>query len=492
MVTGRAAIETTPILELSMSSLGSRTEKDISYAVFMRANRAPDRRLAISTYNRCMTTLPWTLRGLRTALAQGTVSPSELAEQAPACANRNAGHNTYLWRDPEWTRVEAERVQLMKKGEGGPFGDGRNALWGLPISVKDCFDLAGAPTTCGVEFYRDLNGIAARDSWLVERLRSAGAVITGKTHLHPLAYGITGENPEFGDCMQPGNPGALTGGSSSGAAASVLEGSAVAAIGTDTGGSIRAPASLCGLAGYRASLGRGDWRGGAHLAQSFDTMGWLFRDLEDAPLLGPLFGPAHVEPHAPFTRFAVIDDSFLHDCEPEIVDSLHVAADELEAIGLRRSEFDPSWWADSFEIFAPIQTWEAARIHAGHFDQFQPAIRERLKWGSGIGEAEILAMRQRHADFNSRIDELFATHELLLMPATPVTRLAVGADHSQTRARLLRYTTPFSLAGVPVVTIPGKRGGMQLAAAPGSDEPLLELAARLGAQRKPAVPAPTA
>ena len=101
-------------------------------------------------------------------------------------------------------------------------------------------------------------------------------------------------------------------------------------------------------------------------------------------------------------------------------------------------------------------------------------------------------MRQRHADFNSRIDELFATHELLLMPATPVTRLAVGADHSQTRARLLRYTTPFSLAGVPVVTIPGKRGGMQLAAAPGSDEPLLELAARLGAQRKPAVPAPTA
>ena len=161
------------------------------------------------------------------------------------------------------------------------------ALWGLPISVKDCFDLAGAPTSCGVRFYRDLNGIATHDSWLVERLRAAGAVITGKTHLHPLAYGITGENPEFGDCVQPGDAGALTGGSSSGAAASVLEGSAVAAIGTDTGGSVRAPAALCGLAGYRASLGRGDWRGGAHLAQSFDTMGWLFRDLEDAPLLAP-------------------------------------------------------------------------------------------------------------------------------------------------------------------------------------------------------------
>jgi aspartyl-tRNA(Asn)/glutamyl-tRNA(Gln) amidotransferase subunit A len=374
----------------------------------------------------------------------------------------------------------------MPRGEGGPFGDGRHALWGLPISVKDCFDLAGAPTTCGVEFYRDLNGIAARDSWLVERLRAAGAVITGKTHLHPLAYGITGENPEFGDCEQPGNPGVLTGGSSSGAAASVLEGSAVAAIGTDTGGSIRAPASLCGLAGYRASLGRGDWRGGAHLARSFDTMGWLFRDLEDAPLLGRFFEPAHVELRAPFMRFAVIDDRFLHDCEPGIVDSLRAAAIELEALGLRKSKVDPGWWSVSFEIFAPIQAWEAARIHAGHFDQFQPAIRERLEWGARITEAEILTLRQRHADFNARIDELFATHELLLMPATPVTRLAVGADHSQTRARLLRYTSPFSLAGVPVVTIPCKAGGMQLAADRGSDEPLVQLAAQLGAQRKSA------
>ena len=167
-----------------------------------------------------------------------------------------------------------------------------HALWGLPISVKDCFDLAGSPTTCGVHFYRDLNGTATRDSWLVEQLRAAGAVIIGKTHLHPLAYGITGENPEFGDCVQPRDSGALTGGSSSGAVASVQEGSAVAAIGTDTGGSVRAPAALGGLAGYRATIGRGDWRGGAHLAVTFDTMGWLFRDLEDAPLLAAPFAPA--------------------------------------------------------------------------------------------------------------------------------------------------------------------------------------------------------
>ena len=148
----------------------------------------------------------WTIRGLRSALAEGKTSPSALAEEALAKANQNASRNTYLWRDPAWTRAEATRAEAMSKGEDGPFGDGRNALWGLPISVKDCFDLAGSPTTCGVQFYRDLNGIAKQDSWLVKRLRTAGAVITGKTHLHPLAYGITGENPEFGDCVQPGNP----------------------------------------------------------------------------------------------------------------------------------------------------------------------------------------------------------------------------------------------------------------------------------------------
>ncbi len=253
-----------------------------------------------------MTGVRWTIRDLRGALAREELRPQELAEEALSRANGNAGRNTYLWRDREWTLAEAAKADAMPRGSGGVFGDSRDALWGVPISVKDCFDLAGAPTSCGVRFYRDLNGVAAKDSWLVERLREAGGVITGKTHLHPLAYGITGENPEFGDCVQPGDEGALTGGSSSGAAASVLEGSAVAAIGTDTGGSIRAPAALCGLAGYRASIGRGDWRGGAHLAPSFDTMGWLFRDLEDAPLLGGLFSQGASSGVRQFSRFAMV------------------------------------------------------------------------------------------------------------------------------------------------------------------------------------------
>lgn len=433
--------------------------------------------------------VPWTLRALRHALANGTTTPSQLAETALARCNGNASRNTYLWQDPAWTRAEATRAEAMPRSGGGPFGDGRAALWGVPISVKDCFDLAGSPTTCGVHFYRDQNGKATRDSWLVEQLRAAGAVIVGKTHLHPLAYGITGENPEFGDCVQPRDSGALTGGSSSGAVSSVQEGSAVAAIGTDTGGSVRAPAALSGLAGYRATIGRGDWRGGAHLAVSFDTMGWLFRDLEDAPLLAAPFAGGHSRESIAFGRFAFAGDQFLHDCEPEVMEGFRRAIGELQALGLEAESIEPDWWKDSVEIFAPLQASEAALLHAGNFERCEPSIRDRLKWGASLTADEVASLRQRHADYRARMDELFAAHQLILLPSTPVARLAAGADHSQTRSRLLRYTSPFSLAGVPTVAIPCARGGMQLAAARGFDEPLLALAAQIGAQRNAALEA---
>src|SRR5579859_3060578 len=422
---------------------------------------------------------------LRHKAGQGEIE--RVAFAALTNADDNPGHNTYLWRDTAWTLSEAERAEDMQEGEQPP-------LWGVPISVKDCFDLAGSPTSCGTKFYRDLNGIAARDSWLVEQLRNTGAVITGKTHLHPLAYGITGENPDFGDCLQPSDPTALTGGSSSGAAASVMEGSAMAAIGTDTGGSVRVPAALCGLAGYRASLGRGDWRGGAHLAQSFDTMGWLFRHLEDGPLLGSIFGNTSAIGTTPPKTFAVVNEAFLHDCEPAIVASLRQCGAELEALGLTAVEIDVAWWAESIEIFAAIQASEAAFIHQGHYQHFEDSIRERLEWGASLSAEAIGILRKRHEAFRSKMDALLAEHELLLLPACPVLRLEGGADHSKTRARLLRYTSPVSMAGMPAVTIPcfdGRQpsGGMQLIAAREDDARLLALAARVGSQRKSAAQA---
>ncbi len=251
------------------------------------------------------------LRKMRAALLAGEITPRQAAEKSLARANQNAGHNVYLSLDAEWTSREADRVQQEFANHQKP------PLFGLPVSLKDCFDLKGFRTTAGTCFYAHKNEIAWEDSTVAKRLRAQGAVITGKTNLHPLAYGITGENRDFGDCLQPANPNLLTGGSTSGGAASVQEGSAVAAIGTDTGGSIRVPAALCGLAGYRASIGlawdRELWRGGIHLAQSFDTLGWIFRDLRDAPLLAEgLFGLS-VPPETGFqVCIGVIAPEFLH------------------------------------------------------------------------------------------------------------------------------------------------------------------------------------
>jgi aspartyl-tRNA(Asn)/glutamyl-tRNA(Gln) amidotransferase subunit A len=412
-----------------------------------------------------------------------------LTESALLQANGNESRNTYLWQDEAWTREEIRRVLSISASLSAGKSDAGLPLRGIPVSVKDCFDLAGSPTSCGTIFYRDLHGVAKRDSWLVAQLRAAGAVITGKTHLHPLAYGITGENPEFGDCVQPGNPEALTGGSSSGAAASVMEGSAMAAIGTDTGGSVRVPAALCGLAGYRASLGRGDWRGGAHLAESFDTFGWLFRNLEDGPLLGSIFGPTDATDLRMPRTFAVAHNDFLHDCDPEIVASLHRCRVELEALGLEAISVNLDWWSDARDIFAAIQASEAARIHHGHFAEFESSIRQRLEWGASLSEEAVAQLTERHIRFRQRMDDLLAEHELLLLPAAPLTQLAAGSDHSQTRTRFLRYTTPVSLAGMPAVTIPFLKdgrpaGGMQLVAAREDDARLLAVAAAVGASRE--------
>src|SRR6266849_466964 len=295
------------------------------------------------------------LQELRAQLLRGAKSPRDLAERALAKSNQNAGRNVYISRDENWTLREADRVQKefpSKEFSAGAFPfDEKPPLFGLPVSLKDCFDLEGFRTTAGTRYYAEKNEIAREDSAVAKKMREQGAVITGKTNLHPLAYGITGENPDFGDCLQPADATLLTGGSTSGGAASVQEGSAVAAIGTDTGGSIRVPAALCGLAGYRASIGlaweRDLWRGGVHLAQSFDTLGWIFRDLRDAPLLAEgLFGLS-VPPETGFqVCIGAIAPEFLHDCDANVLAAFAQVKRRLSESGAKLDSFAASYWED--------------------------------------------------------------------------------------------------------------------------------------------------
>jgi Asp-tRNA(Asn)/Glu-tRNA(Gln) amidotransferase A subunit family amidase len=401
--------------------------------------------------------------------------PVAAARQAFARANSNAGHNVFLAMDQERTLEEAAALDAR-------FPQ-RPPLFGVPIAIKDCFDVAGFPTTCGSRFYAAQNGIAATDSAVVARLRQAGAVIMGKTHLHQLAYGITGENSEYGDCLQPRNAAWLTGGSSSGSVASVQEGSSLAAIGTDTGGSIRVPAALCGLAGYRSTLGTAGpqmWDGGIHLAVSFDTIGWLFRDLRDGPVLASaLFAIESVAPPSKVS-IAAVAESFLHDCEPAVLEVYRAWQSELLRRGAEIRPFEPDFWTDSREIFFGLQAHEAAVLHRGNFDHFEKPIAERLASGAQISDATIADLRRRHAAFRQKMDQILEQHDFLILPCAPMSALLAGADHSASRQKILRYTTPASLAGTPTVALPKPGGGVQLIAARGSDARLLAFAATLG------------
>jgi Asp-tRNA(Asn)/Glu-tRNA(Gln) amidotransferase A subunit family amidase len=412
---------------------------------------------------------------LREQYLNGETDPVEQVELALARANRNAGANVYLEQDAEWSRAEARGLRLEEMA--------RKPLWGVPVSLKDCFDLEGFRTSCGSRFYREEHGVAVGDSAVAERLRAAGAVIVGKTHLHQLAYGITGENLDFGDCVQPRNAAWLTGGSSSGAAASVQEGSAMAAIGTDTGGSIRVPAALCGLAGYRSSITRqGDvWRGGAHLAESFDTVGWLYGDLADGPMLARvLFDlPRVEEPKVAGMRIGVPDDGFLRDCEDGVLRTLEERMQWFAERGAVVERFDAGWWEMAFGVLAPIQASEAAALHRGHFAEFEVAIAERLAWGESIDWETCADWHFALARFRARMASLLARYDYLLTPCAPMAALIAGEDQTQTRPRILRYTAPMSLAGTPVVAVPGVLGGVQLVGRLQGDAELLALSAML-------------
>lgn len=426
------------------------------------------------------------IAALLAAYRSGETGPVAETRAAFARANANAGRNTYITLHPDWTLTEAQR-QTSRAGENLP-------LFGVPVALKDCFDLAGFPTTSGSRFYAAHNPVACADSWLAARLRSAGAVITGKTHLHQLTYGITGENRDYGDCLQPADPARLTGGSSSGSAASIQEGSALAAIGTDTGGSIRAPAALCGLAGYRASLGLGDWAGGYHLAPSFDTIGWLFRDLRDAPLLAnALFDLPPENPLPAEIRIGVLTGPLLDSCDPDVLRALNLWKDRLLRLAdhdtrtqVRLEPFNPTFWLDAWDIYAPIQAAEAAQLHTGFYQEFEPAIAARLAWGASLTGDQIARFRQRHAAFREQHAQLFRRFDFLLAPATPTSRLLAGADHTDARARILRLTTPASLGGNPAVVLPSSLCGLQLLAAHNDDRRLLRFAALLlGEQQDP-------
>jgi Asp-tRNA(Asn)/Glu-tRNA(Gln) amidotransferase A subunit family amidase len=222
-----------------------------------------------------------------------------------------------------------------------------------------------------------------------------------------------------------------------------------------------------------------------HLAQAFDTLGWIFRDLRDAPLLAEgLFGLEVPRETNLQVKIGAIASDFLHDCDANVLGAFAFCQDLLGASGAEVRSFNPAYWDEALSIYAPIQASEAAAIHAhatgGNYSSFPAPINERLAWGASLTNEEVSRQRERHAEFRDRVDELFHSFDFLILPCSPISKLAAGKDHTRTRPAILRYTTPLSLAGTPVVTLPFANGaGMQLSAPRGKDARLLAYAAAL-------------
>ena len=183
-----------------------------------------------------------------------------------------------------------------------------------------------------------------------------------------------------------------------------------------------------------------------------------------------------------------MDAEFTSDCESGVKDAFTHWQERLRETGAEIVSFDSRFWEEALDIFAPIQANEAAAINGpatgGDFSHFESAIAERLRWGASIDAIEMHRLRRAHANFRERMDLLLREHDFLIAPCTPVARLVAGIDNSGSRRQILRYTTPLSLCGSPVVTLPdASGGGAQLAAPRGEDARLLSFAARLGTLR---------
>lgn len=420
-----------------------------------------------------------TVRALAAALRTGEISLTELADHLCLAAERLQSSHAHLHFDPDQLRSEAGAlVSALPRG----------ALWGVPVSVKDLMDVRGMPTTCGSKMGSESLETATEDAAFVTRWRQAGVLLTGKTHLNEHAYGITGENPWFGDCTQPDDPTALTGGSSSGAAATVLGGAAWIGLGTDTGGSLRVPASLCGLVSLRAPGWFSDHRGIAPLAPSFDTLGWIQRWLGDVETTARgLVGAAPPALATPPLRW--VTGPVLNGCDPAVLQAFDSLRSRLSSVGMPTQAAPVSGWESAVDSFAALQAREAFAVHRSAMERapagFSPAVRKRLEWGAAIPEAEWTDHERRRQSLVEEMGALLEGDHVLILPAAPMTRLPAGVDHGENRRRILTLTAPASLGGYPVLTVPDAalggemRVGYQFVAGPGGEWKLVRLASEL-------------
>lgn len=387
--------------------------------------------------------------------------------------------------DPDMEDTVGAFVDIVTVA-GAPAGP----LTGLTFAAKDIYDVAGRPTGCGSPDRRRTHGSAATHAAPVAALLAAGATLAGKSHTDELAYSLMGANAHYGTPVNVAAPDRMPGGSSSGSAAAVAAGLVDIGLGSDTGGSVRLPASFCGLYGLRTTHGRIPLDGTMPLAPSFDVAGWLARDADTLARAGLAFG-IETDDTPPGRLLLPVDAWDL--AEPAVVEVVAPSVRRLhEAFGpllpCRISADGLAAWREVFRICQAAEAWEAhgAWITATH-PGFGPGVRERFEAASAVSAADAGAARERRAGLAAGLRPAFEDNAVMVVPTGPAPaprRDAPEAELDAFRARALAMLCPAGIAGLPQLSLPAGKAdgapvGLSLLGAPGSDGRLLAMARRL-------------
>lgn len=430
-------------------------------------------------------------------IRSGQLSPLELVE---AYLERIAAYdpllNCFITLTAESALQEARAAEkaLQRKEPAGP-------LCGIPLALKDLYETRGVLTTAGSSFFRDY--VPEADAVAVTRLRQAGAILLGKLNMHEIALGVTNVNPHFGACRNPWAPERVTGGSSGGSAAALAAGLCLGSLGSDTGGSIRIPASLCGVVGFKPTRGRVSLRGVIPLSWNMDHAGPLARSVLDAALL--LRKVAGYDSEDPFSdptaqgeipmpsgqvtgwRIAVASDDYFTVSDPEVWAALQAAAQVFRALGAQVEAVEFPEARRAAEANGLMVTSDAAAFHRerlqAHPDGFGADVLQRLQFGAALTSGEYVLARHTQAVLHHSFTRFFDRYDVLLTPTTPVAAPPIEGPDAVEQARwLTRFTAPFNLTGLPALSLPcgfttnGLPIGLQIIARPWDEAKVLQAA----------------
>jgi aspartyl-tRNA(Asn)/glutamyl-tRNA(Gln) amidotransferase subunit A len=340
------------------------------------------------------------------------------------------------------------------------------ALHGLPIALKDLVELEGRTTTGGSMFWRDR--VSPLTATIALRLAAAGMIVLGKTHLVEFAFGAWGTNKTMGSPWNPWDPAVhrTPGGSSSGSAVAVAAALAPAAIGSDTGGSVRAPASLCGIVGLKTTVGRVSNHGTLRLSETLDTIGPLTRDVEDAALLfAALHGPDVHDPqtlaHPPVDvltglktppvglRLAVLPAAQLGEIDAEVAQAFAAALETLRSLGARIDTVAlPTAFGALADLTGRIIAAEGYALHRAWIDRddlpFDTDVRTRMRAGKALSAADYIEALAERRRIRREVAELLRDYDALVLPGTPIPAIPL-TEVNQSQAPMSRLTRPINL-----------------------------------------------